>query len=162
MLGIGIDIIVIVVLLVLLYIGFSTGIIKSFFAVSAGFFSVLLAENYPYQIGINYYLIFIASAIGIFLIGLLVFKIFKFLYLSIFDKTMGACFGIILWFILSANFIIPVLTPSSKPVDTKVSSVISRISLKFFPSFNKYKPNFMVAEKIKDSKNYILMIKEQI
>ncbi|MFA6913849.1 MAG: hypothetical protein WCQ83_01455, partial [Endomicrobiia bacterium] len=86
MLGIGIDIIVIVLLFILLYIGFSVGIIKSCFAVSAGFFSILLAESYPYQIGINYYLIFIAAAIGIFLVGLLIFKIFKFLYLSIFDK----------------------------------------------------------------------------
>jgi uncharacterized membrane protein required for colicin V production len=161
MLGIFIDFILIIALLIFLYIGFSTGIIKSFFAVSAGFFSILLAENYPYQIGINYYQMYNASAIAVFLIGLLVVKIVKFLYLSIFDKAMGACFAVVLWFILSANVIIPGLKEqSSKPVNTKASSEISKISSRFFPSFSRYTPNLEVSEKIQEGKNYILMIKE--
>ncbi|MFA7073698.1 MAG: hypothetical protein WC234_00750 [Endomicrobiaceae bacterium] len=161
MLALFTDVILIALLLLFIYIGFSTGIIKSFFAVSAGFFSVLLAENYPYQIGINYYLIFIASAIAIFLLGMLIFQIVKFLYLSIFDKTVGAFFAVIIWFVLSANVMIPVLNcQSSEPVKTKVSSEISELSSRFFPSFSKFTPNLQVDEKIKESKDYILMIKE--
>ena len=62
-----INIIVIFVLFLLLYISFQAGIVRTLFAVSAGFFAVILAENYPYQYGINYYLIFVITALVIFL-----------------------------------------------------------------------------------------------
>jgi len=158
------DIIIILLLLFLLYIGYYAGIIKSFFAVSAGFFAILLAENYPYQIGINYYLVFAVTAFVIFLIGLLIFKIVKFLYLSIFDKIAGACLGFFVWFVLSANFVIPVLNKSAdkaETVTTKTSSYISDFSSKVFPVFGQYVPKFVFDKKLKHSKDYILLTKEK-
>ncbi len=142
------DVSIIVLLLFLLYIGYYTGIIKSFFAVVAGFFALILAQSYPYQVGINYYFVFVAVAVIIFLVGIFVFKIAKFLYLSLFDKLVGACLGIFLWFILSANVIIPSIDACVNKIETKVKnvSVVSNLSKISCPAFGKYIPSF-IADK---------------
>ena len=147
MLNILINIILFVLLAVLLYIGFYAGIIKSFFAVAAGFFAIVLAENYPYQFGINYYFIFAAVAIIIFLIGLFIFGIVKFFYLSIFDKLAGACLGFFIWFVLSANVVIPAFNNSENKVETATATYISNLSKEVLPIFGKYVPNFKFDKK---------------
>ena len=90
----AINIIIVLLLLFFLYVGYRTGLIKSLFAVSAGFFALVLAENYPHQEGINYYFVFIATVVIIVILGMIILKIIKFLYLSLVDKTAGACFGL--------------------------------------------------------------------
>ena len=147
MLNILINIILFVLLAVLLYIGFYAGIIKSFFAVAAGFFAIVLAENYPYQFGINYYFIFAAVAIIIFLIGLFIFGIVKFFYLSIFDKLAGACLGFFIWFVLSANVVIPAFNNSENKVETATTTYISNLSKEVLPIFGKYVPDFKFDKK---------------
>ena len=147
MLNILINIILFVLLAVLLYIGFYAGIIKSFFAVAAGFFAIVLAENYPYQFGINYYFIFAAVAIIIFLIGLFIFGIVKFFYLSIFDKLAGACLGIFIWLVLSANVVIPAFNTSANKAETATTTYISNLSKEVLPIFGKYVPNFKFDKK---------------
>ncbi len=147
MLNILINIILFVLLAVLLYIGFYAGIIKSFFAVAAGFFAIVLAENYPYQFGINYYFIFAAVAIIIFLIGLFIFGIVKFFYLSIFDKLAGACLGIFIWLVLSANVVIPAFNNSENKVETATTTYISNLSKEVLPIFGKYVPDFKFDKK---------------
>lgn len=136
-----------------MYIGFYAGIIKSFFAVAAGFFAIILAENYPYQFGINYYFVFAAVALIIFLIGLFVFSIVKFFYLSIFDKLAGACLGLFIWFVLSANVVIPTFNTSVEKIETKTTSYISNLSKELLPSFGKYVPTFVFDKKTKVSQN---------
>ena len=153
MLNIAINICLFILLAVLLYIGFYAGIIKSFFAVAAGFFAIILAENYPYQFGINYYFVFAAVALIIFLIGLFVFSIVKFFYLSIFDKLAGACLGLFIWFVLSANVVIPTFNTSVEKIETKTTSYISNLSKELLPSFGKYVPTFMFDKKTKVSQN---------
>ena len=147
MLNILINIILFVLLAVLLYIGFYAGIIKSFFAVAAGFFAIVLAENYPYQFGINYYFIFAAVAIIIFLIGLFIFGIVKFFYLSIFDKLAGACLGFFIWFVLSANVVIPAFNTSANKAETATTTYISNLSKEVLPIFGKYVPDFKFDKK---------------
>ena len=149
MLNIVVNIILFVSLAILLYISFSAGIIKSFFAVAAGFFAIVLAENYPYQFGINYYFIFAAVAIIIFLIGLFIFGIVKFFYLSIFDKLAGACLGFFIWFVLSANVIIPAFNTSANKVENATTSYISNLSEEVLPIFGKYVPNLKIDKKEK-------------
>jgi len=153
MLNIAINICLFILLAVLLYIGFYAGIIKSFFAVAAGFFAIILAENYPYQFGINYYFVFAAVALIIFLIGLFVFSIVKFFYLSIFDKLAGACLGLFIWFVLSANVVIPTFNTSVEKIETKTTSYISNLSKELLPSFGKYVPTFVFDKKTKVSQN---------
>ena len=159
MLSLAIDGSIILLLLFLLYIGYYAGIIKSFFAVVSGFFAIILAENYPYQVGINYYFVFVAVAIIIFLVGIFIFKIVKFLYLSIFDKLAGACLGFFLWLILSANVIIPSLDVYANQIQSKIektTSIISKLSKVTLPIFGKYIPSFIDNKKIKNIQNYML------
>ena len=159
MLSLAIDGSIILLLLLLLYIGYYAGIIKSFFAVVSGFFAIILAENYPYQVGINYYFVFVAVALIIFLVGVFVFKIVKFLYLSIFDKLAGACLGFFLWLILSVNVIIPSLDVYANQIQSKIektTSIISKLSKITCPSFGKYIPSFIDNKKIKNIQNYML------
>ena len=156
MLSLAIDGSIILLLLFLLYIGYYAGIIKSFFAVVSGFFAIILAENYPYQVGINYYFVFVAVALIIFLVGIFIFKIVKFLYLSIFDKLAGACLGFFLWLILSVNVIIPSLDVYANQIQSKIektTSIISKLSKVTLPIFGKYIPSFIDNKKIKNIQN---------
>ena len=161
MLNFIINIILIVLLVFLLYIGYYAGIIKSFFAVTAGFLGIVLAENYPYQFGINYYFVFVAAALIIFLIGIFIFKIVKFLYLSMFDKLAGACLGFFIWFVLSANFVIPTFNISVEKIEDKTTSYISNLSKEYLPIFGKYVPNIVFDKKLEHSQDYILLTKEK-
>lgn len=160
MLNIVINVIIFVLLAFLLYIGYYAGIIKSFFAVSAGFLAIILAENYPYQAGINYYFVFAAVALIIFLIGLFIFRIVKFFYLSIFDKLAGACLGIFIWFVLSANVVIPVFNTSVEKIEDKTTTYISNLSKETLPVFGKYVPKFIFDKKLNHAQDYILLTKE--
>ena len=152
-----VNIIAIFLLILLVYISFQAGIIRTLFAVAAGFFAVILAENYPYQYGINYYLIFFVSAFGIFLVGIFVFKILKFLCLSFFDKIAGAVLGLCLWFIISANFLVPVLTHEIKNTENNVMNSFTNVIRKQIPVFDEYIPNFILDKRLKNSQNYILL-----
>lgn len=154
-----INIIVIFTLIILICIGFQTGIVKAIFAVAAGFFAVILAENYPYQYGINYYLIFVVSAFVIFLIGMFIVKILKFLCLSFFDKVAGAILGICLWLVVSANFLVPVLMHEVKDVENDFMDSFTNVVREQIPVFSEYIPNFILDKKLKNSKNYILLSK---
>lgn len=155
-----IDVLLIVSFLFFFYIGFKAGIIRSFFAVTAGFVSIILAKNYPHQVGINYYLIFCVSAVSIYITGLFVLRFVNFIFLSFFDKLTGACLGVLIWIILSANCIVPSLTNGNKKLETKITATVSGISGKMFPSFGKYEFNFKDMEKFKEANKYILYKKE--
>ncbi|MDD5021814.1 MAG: hypothetical protein PHR82_06785 [Endomicrobiaceae bacterium] len=160
MTGFLIDILLIVLLLFFFYIGFKAGIVRSFFAVTAGFIAIILAENYPYQVGINYYLIFCVSAVSVYLTGLFFLRLVNFMFLSFFDKLAGSCLAVLIWFILSANCIIPSLTDGNNKLETKIVLTISRLSSKTFPSFGKYKFDFNDVAKLREANKYILYKKE--
>ncbi len=153
------NITVVLILLMFLYIGYSAGIIKSFFAAAAGFFSLLLAENYPNQEGINYYFVFVATAVIIFIAGIIILKIVKFLYLSLFDKAAGACLGLFLGFIVAVNFVIPTADKLAGMVsDIGVKTeYVSNISSKIFPMFGSYIPKCLHGINLK---NYSKDIKD--
>ncbi len=153
MLDIVINIILFVLLAFLLYISFYAGIIKSFFAVAAGFIAIVLAENYPYQLGINYYFVFAAAALIVFLIGLFIFKVVKFFYLSIFDKLAGACLGFFIWFVLSANVVIPTFNATVDKIESKTTSYISNLSEQTLPVFGNYVPKIVFEKKADNSQN---------
>ncbi len=160
MTGLIVDIILIVSLLLFVHIGFQSGIVRTFFALAAGFFATVIAKHYPYQIGINYYLIFCVSAAGIYITGLFVLKFVDFIFMSIFDKFAGLCAGILVWFIFSANCLIPSLAAENIK-ETKISSAVSLFSSKIFPGFGKYRINVAVdVTKMKDADKYILYKKE--
>lgn len=142
-----INIIIIFALILLVYISFQAGIVRTIFAVLAGLVSILLAENYPYQYGINYYLVFCFSALVIFFIGLFVVRVLKFLCLSFFDKLAGAIFGIFLWFVICANCLVPTLTQGIEKVENGFSNKLSISVQKVLPIFAEYVPQFLTEKK---------------
>jgi len=158
-----IDTLLIVLLLFFFYIGFKAGIIRSFFAVMAGFIAIVLAKSYPYQIGINYYLVFFVSAVSVYIAGLFILRFVDFMFLSFFDKFIGSCLGILIWIILSANCIVPsITTGSNKKIETKIVTNVSSISHKMFPSFGQYKFGLKDMAKLKEAHKYILYKKESL
>lgn len=146
---------VILILLFFLFAGFYAGIIKSIFAVSAGFFAIVLAESYPNQEGINYWFVFIVTAVVVFIIGIIVFKVVKFLYLSLFDKISGACLGFLLGFLLSANFVIPTINKTVSLVSNFRAKLeyMTNASSKILPMFGKYVPGVLYSENLKNLSN---------
>lgn len=154
-----INIIVVFALLLLVYISFQAGIIRTVFAVLAGFISILLAENYPYQYGINYYLVFAFSALVVFFIGLFCVRVLKFLCLSIFDKLAGAALGLILGFVICANCLVPTLTQGVEEMENGFTNSVSNIVQKTMPVFDEYIPKFTIDKKLKKSKDYLFFAK---
>ena len=133
-----IDISLIALFLVFIHIGFEAGLVRSFFAFCAGFVSILLAQNYPVQDGINYYLIFTVSAIVIYLGGLIIMHIVKFFYLSLFDKFAGIALSVLICFMLTVNFVLPQIKKQTNGTRTKVGSSIQQIYYKnILPIINK-------------------------
>lgn len=150
-----VNIIIILALILLVYISFQAGIIRTVFAVLAGFVSILLAENYPYQYGINYYLVFAFSALVVFFTGLFCVRVLKFLCLSIFDKLAGAVVGLILGFVICANCLVPTLTQGVEEMENGLTNSVSKIVQKTMPIFDEYIPKFAIDKKIKNSKDYL-------
>ena len=89
------------------YFGSQAGFNRSFFACAAGFLAILAANLYPNQNGINPYLIFAIVLVAVFMAGAFLFRIIHFLYMTIFDKALGAVLGIFVWTIVSVNIVIP-------------------------------------------------------
>ena len=154
-----INIIVVFALILLVYISFQAGIIRTVFAVLAGFISILLAENYPYQYGINYYLVFAFSALVVFFIGLFCVRVLRFLCLSIFDKLAGAAVGLILWFVICANCLVPTLTQGVEEMENGFTNSVSNIVQKTMPIFDEYIPKFAIDKKLKNTKDYLFFSK---
>jgi uncharacterized membrane protein len=91
-------------------IGWCTGFIKTFFTVLAGFLAIFTANKYPYQEGLNFYLIFVIIALFIIMLGNFTLRFISFFYLNILDKAAGMILSICVWLIISVNIIIPAVT----------------------------------------------------
>lgn len=140
MLSFVIDISLIVLFIVFIHIGFEVGLIRSFFAFCAGFISILLAQNYPVQAGINYYLIFVVSAIVIYLAGLFIVRVVKLFYLSLFDKFAGIVLSFCICFMLTVNFVLPQINKKTNGAKTTVGASIQKAYYNnVLPIIKKYK-----------------------
>ena len=122
-----IDVSLILLFIVFINIGFEVGLIRSFFAFCAGFISILLAQNYPEQAGINYYLIFVVTAIVIYLVGLFFVRVVKLFYLTLFDKFAGIVLSVCICFMLTANFVLPQIRKYTNGAKTTVGASIQKI-----------------------------------
>jgi uncharacterized membrane protein required for colicin V production len=127
--------------IIIFALGFTTGLTRSFFAVAAGFIGIMAASKYPYQSGINYYIIFAAASLLVMLCGVILQRIIKFFYLTILDKTAGAALGVFVWVLVALNVILPSINHASAFVEQSRLS-ISRVGIKtmhnFLPHFGSY------------------------
>lgn len=139
-----IDIFLVASVILIAYLGWSAGLTRSFFAVLAGFLAIAAAERYPYQEGINYYLVFVITAIVIFMICGFILRLIRFFFMNPFDKAGGAILSVAVWLIVSVNVLVPTLTHGTNALDENkqntVYKTISRIMDEKLPLFQDYIP----------------------
>jgi len=115
------------------WVGWFVGFTRTFFAVLAGFLAVFAASKYPYQEGLNVYLIFIITAFFVVIVGCFVLRVINFFYLSFLDKIGGVVLNVCVCLILCVILIIPVATRkdyasgNSTCIYKTVSSVLSKV-----------------------------------
>jgi uncharacterized membrane protein required for colicin V production len=123
-----IDIFLIASIAIIGWLGWSAGVTRSFFAVASGFLAVLAASKYPYQEGINYWLVFAITALFIVMLGGFFLRIVKFFFMNPFDKAGGAVLSVFVWIIVSVNVLIPTLTHGTRALDGSGQTVYKTLS----------------------------------
>ncbi len=138
-----IDIFILVSILLIAWFGWSAGLTRSFFAVLAGFVSVMAAEKYPYQSGINYYLVFAICALVFYMAGAFALRIVKFFYMNLIDKAGGAVLSVLVWFVVCVNVVVPTLTYGTQALGGSERSFYKTVSAsmqKNMPFIKAYVP----------------------
>jgi uncharacterized membrane protein required for colicin V production len=103
----AIDIFLTLSVVLAVWLGWSAGFTRTFFAVLAGFLAVFAASKYPYQEGLNFYLIFAITALLVIMSGGFTLRLISFFYLNILDRIGGAVLSACTWLVVSVNIIIP-------------------------------------------------------
>jgi membrane-associated phospholipid phosphatase len=104
-----VDIFFVVPAILIIWLGWYAGLARTFFAVLAGFIAIFAADKYPYQEGMNNYLIFSIAAVFIIMVGAFILRIINFFYLNIFDRIGGAFLSACVWTIIFINILVPSL-----------------------------------------------------
>jgi hypothetical protein len=107
-----IDIFFVIGAILVIWLGWSTGLVRTFFAVLAGFVATFVSCKYPYHEGLGTYLIFVISAMFVVTIGAFTLRIINFFYLNIFDRIGGVFLNLCIWLIVFINVITPSLASS--------------------------------------------------
>ncbi|MDR1417697.1 MAG: CvpA family protein [Endomicrobium sp.] len=151
-----IDIFLIISLILIAWLGWQTGFIRSCFAVIAGFCAILAAWKYPYQEGFNFYYIFIIVALFVIIVGGIVSRIIKFFYLNTIDRLGGLIVNILVWLIVSVNVIIPTMISGTHGLEEQkyvVYTYVSTIMKSKVHMFEDYVPSFLAKKFIKHEKH---------
>ena len=140
-----IDVFFVIGIILVIWLGWSAGLARTFFAVLAGFIAIFASNKYPYQEGMNVYLIFSISAVFIIMVGAFTLRIIKFFYLNIFDRIGGAFLSLCVWLIVLINVIIPSLASRTQfdESNSYIYSVIAQTMQLKIPIFKDYIPLFL-------------------
>lgn len=113
----SLDVIIIAIILISIFIGLLRGITREIFSLLSIFCGIIVASRYYQKLSlffiskinneilanaISFIVIFLVVAIFISLIGIILCKIWRILHLSLFDRVLGAFFGLIRGIILVA------------------------------------------------------------
>jgi uncharacterized membrane protein required for colicin V production len=134
-----IDIFILVSVVLIAWFGWSAGLTRSFFAVLAGFVSIMAAEKYPYQSGINYYLIFAICALVFYMTGAFILRIVRFFYMNLIDKAGGAVLSVLVWFVVCVNIVVPTLTYGTHALDGSSRSLYKTVSASMHKNIRMFK-----------------------
>jgi uncharacterized membrane protein required for colicin V production len=121
-------------------LGWSTGFTRTFFAVLAGFLAVFVANKYPYQEGLNFYLIFTITALLVIMSGGFTLRLISFFYLNILDRIGGAALSACVWLVVSVNIIIPAVFCGTcmSYEQSYIYKTVSRVMKSEVPVFKDY------------------------
>jgi uncharacterized membrane protein required for colicin V production len=145
-----IDIFLIISIILIAWFGWNVGFTRTFFAVLAGFLAIFVASKYPYQEGINFYLIFVITALFVVVIGAFTLRLIKFFYLNILDRIGGAILSICIWLIVSINIIIPTIIQKYALDESEhtIHYAISNIMQSKFQGFKSLMPQMLKKDYI--------------
>ncbi|MCB4791353.1 MAG: CvpA family protein [Elusimicrobia bacterium] len=132
------DLAVVALLAASIYFGYKTGIITSFFYVLSGFIGMWAAQEFVNEPKLNYYLVFLASAGVVILVGFFISHLIKKLPFSWIDHLFGVFLGIILGFVIIGTVIFPV--SYHLPQKTRNAVATSFTAEKLIPRFQKMFP----------------------
>jgi uncharacterized membrane protein required for colicin V production len=142
----AIDIFLTLSVVLAVWLGWSAGFTRIFFAVLSGFLAVFAASKYPYQEGLNFYLIFAITALLVIMSGGFTLRLISFFYLNILDRIGGAALSACVWLIVSVNIIIPVVFCGTCMLygQSYIYKTVSRVMQSEVPVFKDYVPQFLV------------------
>jgi uncharacterized membrane protein required for colicin V production len=137
-----IDIFLTLSIVLAVWLGWSAGFTRTFFAVLAGFLAVFAASKYPHQEGLNFYLVFAITALLVIMVGGFTLRLISFFYLNILDRIGGAALSACVWLIVSVNIIVPtVFCGTYMSCDQSyIYKTVSRIMQSEVPVFKDYVP----------------------
>lgn len=127
------------------WLGWRAGFTRTFFAGLAGFLAIFAASKYPYQEGINFYLVFAITALLAIMAGGFTLRLISFFYLNILDKIGGAVLSACIWLIVSVNIIVPTVICGNHVSDrtSHIYKTISNIMQSKIPVFKDYVPQLL-------------------
>ncbi|MDR3195375.1 MAG: hypothetical protein LBT58_01050 [Endomicrobium sp.] len=139
-----VDVFFVVTIILIVWLGWSAGLARTFFAALAGFIAIFAADKYPYQEGMNAYLIFSIAAAFVVMVGAFTVRVIDFFYLNIFDRIGGAFLSACVWIIVFINVIIPSVTNGTRfdGSNSCVSAAVARTIQSKIPVFKDYIPLF--------------------
>ncbi|MDR3306488.1 MAG: hypothetical protein LBS61_02270 [Endomicrobium sp.] len=139
-----IDVFFVVSIILIVWLGWSAGLTRTFFAALAGFIAIFAADKYPYQEGMNAYLIFSIAAVFVVMVGAFTLRVINFFYLNIFDRIGGAFLSACVWIIVFINVIIPSVTNGTRfdGSNSYVYAAVARTIQSRIPVFKDYIPLF--------------------
>ena len=121
------DVAVLIVIMLIAIFGFNVGILMSIFYFIAGFGGAWVAQSYASALGINYYIVFVVSALLFIVIGFIIKKIAGALFLCSVDKFLGLILGAVIGLWLVVSIMYPYALNMDKVVrETTVSSYFSQ------------------------------------
>jgi uncharacterized membrane protein required for colicin V production len=125
-----------------IWLGWSTGFARTFFAVLAGFLAVFVASKYPYQEGLNFYLIFTITALLVIMSGGFTLRLISFFYLNVLDRIGGAALSACVWLLVSVNVIIPAVFCGTCMAyrQSYIYKTVFRVMQSELPIFKDYVP----------------------
>ncbi|MDR2402046.1 MAG: hypothetical protein LBD32_01090 [Cytophagales bacterium] len=139
------DFLFVITTLLIVWLGWSAGFARTFFAALAGFIAILAANKYPYQEGMNSYLIFLIATAFVVMIGAFTLKLIDFFYLNILDRISGMLLSVCVWLVVFVYVVIPTMI-SRAQIDVRNSYVYSVITNTVYPKtsfFKDYIPSFL-------------------
>jgi uncharacterized membrane protein required for colicin V production len=112
------------------------------FYMASGFAGMWAAHMYSASLGMNFYLTFILAAAVVILIGFILGKIFKAVFLGGLDRLGGIVFGILLGIVIFGVIIFPLT--KKLPAGWQRKAHLSFSSMKIMPVLRHYLPNIDV------------------
>ena len=133
------DIATLALVLLCAYFGYNTGIIASVFYMASGFAGMWAAHAYAARLGLNFYVAFVLAAAVVILIGFILGKIFKAVFLGGLDRLGGVIFGILLGIVIFGVVVFPLT--NKLPAHWRRKANQSFSTLKIMPLLRKCLPN---------------------